>query len=235
MNVVVLVPYRPSTPERVAAFSKVRTHMQHVLPDAPLHAVDDGGSPFSRAGSINHGVRNHQADIYVVPDADVLAPAAQIREAVNLAAEPGVVQPFDEYLYLTRDQSEAIDPPDLPESPEVAWDTRPTVKVPLVGAFNVFSHRTWEATGGLLQLRGWGCQDLCWDAMCATFVAPMRRVPGPLLHLWHPHDDHTRRPRDRNPELMARAETMTRLRSLIGKPGEMRAELERLGHALPPA
>lgn len=232
----VLIPFQASTRVRCENMWRTVNYMRDALPGVTVRLVDDLGTPFSRAGSINHGVSTSTADIFVAVDADVLIPSDQLDEAIDLARTLGVVLPFDEYLASTPDgRNQILDSEGWPDTFEVAWDTGPTQKIPLVGACNVFSRETWETTGGLLELRGWGCQDVCWWAMCETFAAPTRRLSGPLVHLWHPNDDDTRRPRQNNPELVARSDAMQALLAVRGDRAAMRAELERLNHALPTA
>ncbi len=233
MTVAVLMPFRASTRVRCENMWRTVAHMREVFPGVAVQLVDDLGDPFSRAGSINAGVFASDADVFVAVDADVLVSPYALRDAVDQAADPGLVQPYDEYMATVPESREKIlDAEGWPTEFDVFWDARPSSRVPMLGGCNVFSRSTWEATGGMLALRGWGCQDICWATMCETLVAPTRRVEGQLIHLWHPHDDDTRRPREHNPDLMARGDVMRQLLAVRGDAAAMRLELERLGHAV---
>lgn len=191
MSVAVIIPHRPVDEHRAAAFETVTSWWALACPEFRVVPVDDGGEPFSRAGSVNQGVERSDAEVLIVADGDVLLSRDQALWAVALAvASPGLVQPFDEMRWYGPDATRL-----LLEEPWRAFDGTappaeqtffPSPTVPLLGACNVLSRRTWDAVGGFdPRFRGWGCEDIAFAQVCAE-VAPTRRVPGPLMHLYHP-------------------------------------------------
>jgi hypothetical protein len=186
VKVLVVVPFRAGDCEwRARSHEVVVGHLRRVLPDADIVDSDVPGEPFSRGAALNAAVRLSDADVIVAHDADVIADPAAVHEAIRLAAEqPGLVQPFDVMVHTSRATTRKV------------WDGEPcsggqrwteTRKVPLVGTVNVCSRHTWETAGGWLDaFRGWGCEDVAFAAQCSRLVAPMRRVSGDLVHLWHP-------------------------------------------------
>ena len=61
MNVSVVVPFRPDSPERIRAWAWSRLRWKELLgPGGEIVEADAGGAEFNRARSINLGVR--QAD-----------------------------------------------------------------------------------------------------------------------------------------------------------------------------
>lgn len=191
MSVAVIIPHRPVDEHRAAAYEAVTAWWALACPEFRVIPVDDGGEPFSRAGSVNQGAEGCDADVLVIADNDVLIARRQILDAVALAVSaPGLVQPFDELRWfdphatrvLLEQPWRAFDP----SSPAPEHTFLPGENTPLLGGINVVSRRTWDAVGGLdRRFRGWGGEDIAFDAACAE-IAPTRRVPGPLMHLYHP-------------------------------------------------
>lgn len=191
MSVAVIVPYRPVDEHRAAAFETVTAWWALACPEFRVIPVDDGGEPFSRAGSVNQGVEACDAEVLVIADGDVLVSRDQVFRAVALAvAGGGLVQPYDELRWFSFDATavllaapwQAFDG----SAPAPAQVFGPSEATPLLGGCNVLSRRTWDAVGGLdRRFRGWGCEDIAFASECAA-VAPTRRVEGPLMHLWHP-------------------------------------------------
>lgn len=138
--------------------------------------ADDGGEVFSRGGSINSAVRHlPDNEIVVAADADILADFDAVEQAIEMARDGGLVQPFDRVQYLDESWT------------RIEWDFEATTATPLFGGLNVFSVDTWRQAGGFLrQFRGWGCEDVAFAYQCAVMVAPTRRVEATVTHLWHP-------------------------------------------------
>lgn len=181
MTVAVIVPWRPGCPYRLAAWERVRAEWDGAW---PVHTVDDGGEPFSRAASINLAIADHPADVYVIADADTLIDLAQAVAAIELAAwSPGLVVAFDRFAYLTWEGTQQVlDGYDGSWEPLAAWTMPDTVS-----SCVALSHDTWTAVGGFdPRFRSWGYEDVQLEVAAATLVAPTRRLPGTCWHLWHP-------------------------------------------------
>lgn len=224
---LIVVPWRDSgEPHRRRSCLWVRDRLAALFPTAALILADDGRQPWSRAASIDAAILASSAELILVSDADLAIPAEQLAAALAAAAEaPGQVVPFDHYRYLELEQSEAIR---LGQVRESAWprvSARFTMRSSLGGAMAI-SRASWAEAGGHdPRFRGWGGQDYGFAHACATLVAPMRRIPGPVVHLWHPADPTNNRAApsyDRNMRLMTRYAEAAKagpeaMRALIGE------------------
>lgn len=142
---------------------------------------------FTRASALNTAIRKAAGDIIIQSDPDsVLATKTQIVEALRLAAlADGLVVPHDMYLYLTEEATEYVyrgRPLDavLPsDCHDVGRDG--------AGNVTVFSRATWARSGGFDERFGlWGGDDAAFRYATEAFCGPVRRVPGNMIHLWHP-------------------------------------------------
>ncbi len=190
MRAGVIIPYRKGCPWRDRSLPVVQRWWETICPDWPVSVADDGGTPFSRGGSLNLGVEYSGVDVIVAADSDLLIGHTQIRRAVELAAETaGLVQPFDRLDRYSENATRR-----LWEAPWRAFDGTFTPMtswgrnvVPLVGGINVLSRETWELAGGWLPgFRGWGHEDVAFEAQCSTLAGPTRHVAGTVAHLAHP-------------------------------------------------
>jgi hypothetical protein len=124
-------------------------------------------------------------------DGDSVCPPEQIRDAVKLAAEaPGLVFAYDTYLRLTRAASERFRAADNPLSelafppPASALERDPILSSGSMGCVAI-SRDCFDLVGGFDEnYQGWGYEDLDFARRCGERW-PLRRVPGPLYHLWH--------------------------------------------------
>lgn len=188
MHVVVGVPFRDGgCHHRAAAWRRVSSHLDG-LP-FPTVVADDGGEIFSRGASLNQVFTTTDADVVIGMDADTLVPLERLTEAADLAAEaPGLVQPFDEWVYVGRQETIRVLNSSLsPWKAKGQWRCPVSPTVPCLGTCNVLSRETWELAGGWLSgFRGWGCEDIAFHHQAATLAGPLRRLPGPAVHLYHP-------------------------------------------------
>lgn len=150
--------------------------------------ADDGGEVFSRGCSLNQVFDTTDADVVIGHDADTLIPLDNLTAAAAMAADaPGLVQPFDEWIYTGRREAQRIVSGSDPFRAKGQFRCSVSPTVPCLGTCNVLSRETWELSGGWLQgFRGWGCEDVAMDHQCTTLAGPLRRLPGPAVHLWHP-------------------------------------------------
>jgi hypothetical protein len=179
-------------PFRRAAFEFTRRYWDS-LGDTGLRfqvVVSGGPEPFSRAAAINHGVRDSTADVILQADPDSLVPIAQALRALERAAETdGLVIAHDRYLYLSEQATGLL----YEDTRLASWRLRvPKDYCESFGEFGVgnvvaFSRRTWELAGGYDERFGvWGGDDAAFALACGTLAGEQRRVPGDVLHCWHP-------------------------------------------------
>lgn len=187
MNVAVIVPWRSGgCPHREAAWKYVRRMWADR--DLLVLPADDGGTPFSRACSINLAhdslARTVDPDVYVIADADVIVPEQQAFDAIDMAAaEPGLVVAFDRYCYLTEYGTHLA----LTGERRRWWKHLQFTLQQTVSSCVAVSRETWDAAGGFdPRFRAWGFEDVQFEVACATLAGPTRWVHGNAHHLCHP-------------------------------------------------
>lgn len=153
--------------------------------------VVEGGTSdesFTRASGINAAIRRTTADIIIQADPDsIVSHPTQVLRAVEMAAEhDGLVVAHDRYLYLTPEAtSEVLTGRDPATVGPDDCDFHGTLSY---GNAVVFTRSTWEKAHGFDERCGLHSGD---DSMFAisswAFTgSPARRVPGSMVHLWHP-------------------------------------------------
>lgn len=227
MTAAIVIPWSDTDcPHRLAARDRVHSHLATHLPDWPI--VECGPTPFSRSAALNMGMEFTDAEVVVTLDADLLIRPSALRKAVELAAErPGLVIPFDRLLYVHERETQTIlrQPSGQWPRPVRPWRWTPTDKIPLLGGCGVLSRETWGLAGGWLeQFHRWGGQDVAFAAQCSTLVAPLRRIEGDAVHLFHPKDGDYVDP----DQIAANRERMARVLAAEGDPDAMEALVREL-------
>lgn len=216
MSIRVAVPYRPSSSWRSQSWAYVERHL-HDSGFEPV-TVDAGGDPFSRAASRNLGAAPGRADVVILHDADMLAPA----EAYDLMAERALatgrlVVGFSEYRALGKWATRSVlrgmvDPFAIaPEGITRDWS---------VGGIVAITPAAWSEVGGQDDsFVAWGCEDWAFAHAATLVLGPLERLATPAVHLWHPiaqrHDQL-----EQNGDLMAEyleATTVAELRAVQRK------------------
>lgn len=199
MSAVIIVPWRDKgDPWRRRNLEVVLKYLAEI-DVAPVAVTPDGRSgsaPFNRSAAYNAGVRDNPAEVYLFHEADMIVPAEQLIEAIDLASgrcdsrfanhDPrGLFVPFTTYHYLSQADTERIHSRGIgvdPESvPEYVMNGRAT------GAVNVISAETMAAVGQWDEtFTGWGYDDRAMvRAFHVTSGNPTRYIAGVAQHLWH--------------------------------------------------
>lgn len=187
----ILIPWRHgSNAARFDALRAVRRHyanagVEPTVIDARAYV---GPEPWSPGRARNWGARVFpDMDPLVYVDADSVVDADQLRQAWRMAAlEPGLVYAYDLYVRLDRDGREQQAIPYAPSMAAIA-----------------IGRETFDEVGGFDEgFIGWGYEDVDFANRCAT-VAPIRRVSGPVRHLWHGHRNPDDSPADSDPDQVA--------------------------------
>lgn len=192
-----VISYRDKgCPHRTAAFEYVTAYYE------PLGAEVVVEGTGARPEALNRAIRRASGDIIIQADADSLVPLGTLRAAAVMAETPGLVVPFDRYLYLTLDATEralvGADPAAM--GPDDCEEVGPGG----VGNVTVFSRQTWEQAGGFDErFVTWGGDDAAFAYAAEAFCGPTRRLPGDMVHLWHP------RPPESIPGCLAYADQFT--------------------------
>ena len=148
--------------------------------------------PFARARALNGLIGNLPADTIIVQsDPDSFLPReATYREAIRLAdSSPGLVVPFSRYRYLNQATTGKV----------LGWEWNNSSDGAIrrfdcdedgdggVGNVTVFSKETWVLAGGYDErFPLWGGDDGAFAVACNAMAGPTKRLPGSMIHLWHP-------------------------------------------------
>ncbi|MEV0830878.1 MULTISPECIES: hypothetical protein [Streptosporangiaceae] len=187
MRVAVVIPWRGGQPDRERHHETVRAHLRELLPDAWHIDADSGHTPFSRAGSRNHGVRLAQdvgADVVVLCDADTLPEAEPLYAAIESAHDGLLHLPYTHFRGLSPQGTDAY----LAGTPahlcvtelETDWST---------GGVLVAQPAAWWRAGGMDErFSSWGFEDSSLRIAADAILGPSVKHEGTIAHLWHPSD-----------------------------------------------
>lgn len=189
-SVAVLVPWAGSCPYRTVAFSYVRSWYAEHHPDWQICVGESAAGPqWCKAEAVRNAVRQTNADILVVADADCFAPL--VGEAVA-AVGNGYAWAMPHYTVhrLTNHATKQVveageDPARFPRN------VRYYAQMPYTGYAGGGIVAMWRNTYANCPLdprfTGWGQEDESWAiALKSLYGAPWRPAKGPLWHLWHP-------------------------------------------------
>jgi len=143
--------------------------------------------PWSPGRARNFGAAHVRYPVIVFNDADTICPAAQIREAVQLAGEaPGLVFAYDLYVRLNEWATQhVIDEGREPDFAKDLLGRRRIINNSGSMGCVAISRESFAKVGGFDEAyEGWGYEDIDFARRCAA-LWPLRRVSGPVYHLWH--------------------------------------------------
>lgn len=178
MNVVILVPWRP-TPDREGPWEHGRSHLEEL--GFPIFTADSDGPVFSMAQAFNRAA-DRPWDKAILSEADVWCPVDQIRAALELG---GLVYCYDRHVRLSRPETdrflEAGVMPDRAAAPAES-------KLGSNGV-RVIDRDLWDLVGGYDErFVGWGAEDNDFLWRCVDAGGPVNRVAGPMFELAHEHE-----------------------------------------------
>lgn len=176
MKVSVCVPWRAS-PSRLKPYECVRRYWQENFPDWPVVAADGGEEIFNLGAARNNAVRQADADVVVLCDADTCPPVDSIRIAVE---DPvGVTWPHKVWKlipteYADRPFTDFQDAPGLVEYEDG-----------LGGCIVVTAEEYWRIGGMPEEFRdGWGHEDKAFMCVART-LSQFRRIGGTAFSIEH--------------------------------------------------
>lgn len=185
MTVAVVIAYKDmGCPHRAASFEVVRGFYTDLGFDV---IVEGGDENFTRASGINGAIARTDATVIVQSDPDSLVTPAQLEAGIALAEqEDGLVTPFERYLYVNEQVTDEILRGD-----RGLFNVRPIdcdeSGLGGVGNVAIFSRSTWQTVGGFDEGMGlWAGDDAAFRYASDAFCQHLRRLPGDMIHLWHP-------------------------------------------------
>lgn len=184
----VAVPWRPDDGgPRDRIWSWISRRWEALFPEAEIVSADSGDEPFSRGKSLNFAVLDCTEDLIVIADADTVPDPVWVRRGLALvrAGAPWVIC-YDEgrYYNATAEWTAKI----LSRGPGCL------VAEPAEGRYE---HKITAWSGMLVVRRdqfrpfdprfvGWGYEDNAFMTVMDREIGPHQRVPGYVVHLWHP-------------------------------------------------
>lgn len=209
MRVVLLVPWRTDDGPRASAWNVCRRRWEAQFPDWPIYEGASPDGPFQRAAAINDAAAQAgDWDVAVIIDADVMLPAANVREAVERAYISGkVTWAHRRWRELSKEATERLTGPKseiqapgvLGASIEAAelngldmggkplLDLAVSKTTALSWSCCIAIRRdAWETIGGFDErFIGWGHEDAAFMSAAGALVG-WDRIEGDVLNLWHP-------------------------------------------------
>jgi hypothetical protein len=184
VRVAAVIPWRGGQPDRERHHQTVRAHLRDLLPDAWHIDADSGHTPFSRAGSRNHGVRLAQdagCDVVVICDADTLPEREPLLAAVDGAHDGRLHLPYVHFKGLSRKGTNRYlrgVPPEQCET-ELAHDHA-------TGGCLVITPNAWWRAGGMDErFIAYGFEDVAFRIAADALLGPTVKHEGTIWHLWH--------------------------------------------------
>lgn len=183
MNVRVVIPRRARNSEWREGLWRLVEPLWRATPWPLIVPAFEGNGPFNRSATIDLGASGDW-DVMVVADADTIVPQSGVSAAIARAAETGgLVMPYENYSALTPSATRRF-----VGGEALAGTPRYTMRGFSTGGCMVIGRPAWEATGGFdKRFEGWGFEDRAFH-IAANILGPVEaeRVPGEVLHLWHP-------------------------------------------------
>jgi SAM-dependent methyltransferase len=180
---VFLVPRRPDGGVRDRLWNRCRSHWQESCPGIPIVEGTSPEGPFNRAAAINRAA-DGPWDVAIILDADVVVPAAQIHEAVEVArSTERLTLAFTDYVGLNAQTTEKVLRGAEPRVDRGVWVRKRNHESSAV----VVPRPLWDEAGGFDErFVGWGQEDVAFAQACRVLGGELQRVSGAVIHLWHP-------------------------------------------------
>ncbi len=227
MTVAVLFPFGSSDDFRDRAFQFVAEWYRIELPGVIRAIGTVVSGEWSKGEAVANALAETDAETLVIADADsYLVPPETIRQAVALveAGTPWVV-PHTHVHRLTEAETARVY---AGATPRLGKVVRQVYTGPAGGGIVVLTRTAWDTVRGIdPRFLGWGGEDLSFGYALETLVAPVTRLDGALVHLWHPHPAPDLRGSEASEALVAE------YREARGFPRRMRAVID-TGVATPP-
>lgn len=215
MSVAVLVPWRPDGGPRQTVWAWLRSQWAATHPawEIVTGACPDG--PWSKGAATADALRQTDADVLVVADADVWSAGTTLAVDEVTSGRARWAMPHQLVHRLTEDATQAVlQGAAMPGQPTA--ETHPGMPG---GGIVVLARTVLEGVPLDPAFTGWGQEDQAWALALETLAGPMWRGGSDLFHLWHPPAPRRTR-RIGSPESLAR---YRRYQTASGQHAQMRA------------
>lgn len=182
MSVSVVIPFLSDDPNRQRSFEWVKNWWRTNFPDWQKLVAHN--YPFTKAGSINLGVKETTGGVVLIADSDCFTPDVislqRLVQEVEAGKQPWVV-PHKFVYRLPEKASQTV-------YEEGAVDLKKlTRSIGCVGGgLIVVSREAWDIVGGFDErYTTWGGEDVSFGLALESLFGPQTRGKLDLLHLWH--------------------------------------------------
>lgn len=201
-RVAVLIPTGGATCEwRDRALAYVVDHYRRNHPAWEIH-LGHHDEPWSKGAAIADALERTDARMLVLADADSFVAPEHLAAAVEAATRDGWAMPHAMVHRLSQRATERLyagGPLDLDDLARGAYRG---VKG---GGIVAITRTAYDTVGGIdPRFVGWGGEDLALNWALTALVNGGARVPGDLVHLWHPHPAPDLRGSEASEALLAR-------------------------------
>lgn len=183
----VVVPWRPTSPERVTAWLWVRRWW--AAQGLPVVECDSGHPVWNKASSVNLGVKEAPEGWVLVADADAFLDRPLAQAWSGPWDQAHWVIPHTKVIRLDQVSTEgylARDPGEVAASHAPPPGGGRGITGCAGGGLFLIRRCDFLAIGGMdPTFRGWGGEDTAFGAYADTLIGPHHRGKLPLMHLYH--------------------------------------------------
>jgi hypothetical protein len=199
MKLSVLMPYRrETTPYRERNYELVVAHWQDYLRQLPYQSEIVTGSDlepvFNRSRARNEAFRKSIGDIIIVADADTLFQHQHMTSSIDVTVRSvnsvGYVLPYSVYYNASQEWTDRYPGGRITEPRQSEYEHRLTTSE---SGVLVTTRANFEKVRGYDErFRGWGYEDNSFCLALRALCGNPYRVPGFVVHLWHPVTESVR-------------------------------------------
>jgi len=182
MRVVLGIPFWGEDPQRVRNYEYVFEEMRKAYPFYGVVAGNQG--LVGRGRQRNHVARQAlkaDADVVVICDADTIVEPEGLHTAIaRVHSEGGLVYPYNSYEYLTEKATKSWI--------SGGWTKNPETTMSGPGSYGgcfVMRPGDYADIGGMIELDGWGFEDIVFSIQARLLLKPLEWAHGRLIHLFH--------------------------------------------------
>lgn len=203
---------------RQRALHHVHNHYQQHHPTWTVH-IGEVHDPWSKGEALEHAYAATTAEMLVLADADSIVAPEHLCAAVQAATVDGWAMPHAMVYRLSQEATEAVYAGAPPRLDRLVRGAYRGVKG---GGIVAITRTAYRTVGGIdPRFYGWGGEDVSLAYALNALVGGGARLPGDLIHLWHPHPAPDLRGSEASEELVAR------YREARANPDAMRALIAR--------